>query len=218
MRWLASIAGLGTLLLAGGAYAQSLSEHAAAAAGATIGTAAGKPISNALSGIMGQLDDATATAAKTGNKAKVMIPPGQQAAQNKDAQTNRAGGPSGFSPGFGIDGGAAESGEYVPPRSQSASRRRTAPLKAVPTPTPAVAAVAAEPVKEPTLEEVANVKLGTSEKDLFASLGKPESQVSVPDDDGHLRESCQYWAKGKQLGTVRLDNGQVVRVDVLAGN
>ncbi len=72
MRSLASIAGLGTLLFVAGAYGQTLSEHAAAAAGATIGTAAGKPVANALSGIMGQVDDTTATAAKTGAKAKAM--------------------------------------------------------------------------------------------------------------------------------------------------
>jgi hypothetical protein len=24
---------------------------------------------------------------------------------------------------------------------------------------------------------------------------------------------CQYWSQGKQLGTVRLDNGQVVSVE-----
>ena len=28
------------------------------------------------------------------------------------------------------------------------------------------------------------------------------SQVIVPGDGGHTRESCQYWAKGKQLGTL----------------
>ena len=216
MRSLASIAGLATLLLAGGAYAQSLSEHAAAAAGATIGGAAGKPMSNAMSAIMGQLNDTAADAAKTGNKAKAMIPPQPGTTGNKDAQTNRAGGPGGFSPGFGGDAGAAESSEYVAPRAKSVSRQRTAALRAVPT--PVVAAVVAEPVKEPSLQEVTSVKLGTTEKELFASLGKPESQVIVPADDGHMRESCQYWAKGKQLGTIRLDNGQVVRVDVLAGN
>jgi len=218
MRSLASIAGLGTLLLAGGAYAQGLSEHAAAAAGATIGTAAGKPMASALSGIFGQVDDTTATAAKTGNKAKAVIPPSQRAAEDKDAQTNRAGGPGGFSPGFGVDGGAAETSEYVAPRPKSVSRRQPAPLRAVPTPTPAVAVVVAQPVKEPSLEEVASVKIGTTEKELFAALGMPESRVSVPDDDGHMRESCQYWAKGKPLGTIRLDNGQVVRVEVRAGN
>jgi|SRR5579872_2748445 len=218
MRSIASMAGLGTLLLAGGLYAQSLSEHAAAAAGATIGTAAGKPISGALSGIFNQVDDATATAAKTGNKAKAVIPPPQRTAEDKEAQTNRGSGPGGFSPGFGLDSGAAETNEDVALRPKSVSPRRTAPLRAVPTPAVAVAAVVVEPVKEPSLEEVASVKLGTTEKELFAALGKPESQVIVPADDGHMRESCQYWAKGKQLGTIRLDNGQVVRVEVRIGN
>ncbi|HTS49226.1 MAG TPA: hypothetical protein VMH05_14845 [Bryobacteraceae bacterium] len=215
MRSLATIAGLG-ILLAGGAYAQSLSEHAAAAAGATIGTAAGKPISGALSGIFNQVDDTTATAAKTGNKAKAVVPPAPRTAEDKEAQTNRGGGPGGFSPGFGLDGGAAATNEYVAPRPKSVSRRQTAPLRALPA--PVVAAVVVEPVKEPSLEEVASVKLGTTEKELFAALGKPESQVIVPADDGHMRESCQYWAKGKQLGTIRLDNGQVVRVEVWTGN
>jgi hypothetical protein len=218
MRSIASIGALGTLLLAGGAYAQSLSEHAAAAAGATIGTAAGKPISGALSGIFNQVDDATATAAKTGNKPKVVIPPQVRTAEDKEAQTNRGGGSGGFSPGFGLDAGAGEPSEDVAPRAKSVSRRRTAPLRAVPTSAVVVAAEVVEPVKEPSLEEVASVKLGTSEKELFAALGKPESQVIVPADDGHMRESCQYWAQGKQLGTIRLDNGQVVRVDVRAGN
>jgi len=36
--------------------------------------------------------------------------------------------------------------------------------------------------------------------------------VSIPGDDGHLLEICQYWAKGEPVGTVRLDNGRVVSV------
>jgi hypothetical protein len=56
--------------------------------------------------------------------------------------------------------------------------------------------------------------VGATEKEMLAALGVPESRVSIPDDDGHLRESCQYWAQGRPLGTVRLDNGQVVQVDL----
>jgi hypothetical protein len=37
--------------------------------------------------------------------------------------------------------------------------------------------------------------------------------VVVPDDDGHLREALQYWVKGNPMGTVRLDNGQVVEIE-----
>lgn len=218
MRSLASIAGLGTLLLAAGGYGQTLSEHAAAAAGATIGTAAGKPVANALSGILGQVDETTATAAKTGAKAKAMtttIAPEKRMAGDTAAETNRAGGPGAFSPGFGADAGPGDSD--APQIPLPVARRRAAPVRAVPTPVLAPVVVA-EPVKEPSLEEVASVKLGTNERDLFAALGMPESRVIVPDDDGHMRESCQYWARGRQLGTIRLDNGQVVRVDVRAGN
>ncbi len=217
MRSLASIAGLGTLLLVAGAYGQSLSEHAAAAAGATIGTAAGKPVANALSGIMGQVDNTTATAAKTGAKARAATTTIAPEKRDTAAEANRAGGPGAFSPGFGGVPGPGDDAVQQPQLPRPVARRRAAPVRAVPTPVVAPAVVA-EPVKEPSLEEVASVKLGTNERDLFAALGLPESRVIVPDDDGHMRESCQYWARGRQLGTIRLDNGQVVRVDVRAGN
>ena len=221
MRSLASIAGLGTLLFVAGGYGQTLSEHAAAAAGATIGTAAGKPVANALSGIMGQVDNTTATAAKTGAKAKAMTTTIAPEKRDPAAETNRAGGPGSFSPGFGGAPGPGDD-DAAPQLPRPVARRRAAPVRAVPMPAVASAvgapAVVAEPVKEPSLEEVASVKLGTTENDLFAALGMPESRVIVPDDDGHMRESCQYWARGRHLGTIRLDNGQVVRVEVRAGN
>jgi hypothetical protein len=67
-------------------------------------------------------------------------------------------------------------------------------------------------VREPTVEEVASIKVGTSSSELRAALGTPESRVSIPGDDGHLLEICQYWAKGEAIGTVRLDNGRVISV------
>jgi len=214
MRSLASIA-FGLVAITGTVYAQALSEHAAAAAGATIGTAAGKPIANALGGIFNNVDSTTATAAQTGAKPKATVP--SKAPANPAASVNHGGAPGAFSPGFGDDGavaaGASTNGSTV-----SRSHKRSAPITSAtafysvtPTPIPA-------PVKEPSLEEVAGVKIGTTEKDLFSALGRPESHISVPDDDGHLRESCQYWAGGKQLGTIRLDNGQVVKVEVRAQN
>jgi hypothetical protein len=73
-------------------------------------------------------------------------------------------------------------------------------------------------VKVPTVEGLANIKVGTTEDELFTALGQPSSRVSIPDDHGHLRESCQYWANGRQLGTIRLDNGQVVTVETRPEN
>jgi hypothetical protein len=62
-----------SFFLAAGLDAQSLTEHAAAAAGATIGTAAGKPLSNALGSIFGKLDKDTSQA--TGKPVKKVEKP-----------------------------------------------------------------------------------------------------------------------------------------------
>jgi hypothetical protein len=67
-------------------------------------------------------------------------------------------------------------------------------------------------VKEPTVEQVASIKVGATASELRSTLGAPESRVSIPGEDGHLLEICQYWAKGEPLGTIRLDNGRVVSV------
>jgi hypothetical protein len=69
------------------------------------------------------------------------------------------------------------------------------------------------PQKNLTGEEFALIRVGSTEKEVLAVLGPPSSQVVVPDDDGHLRESLQYWVKGSPMGTVRLDNGRVVQIE-----
>jgi hypothetical protein len=76
-----------------------------------------------------------------------------------------------------------------------------------------IAPIVAEPVvREPSPQDVAGVKVGATSSELRETLGAPESTVSIPGDDGHLLEIRQYWAKGEQVGTVRLDNGRVVSV------
>ncbi len=67
-------------------------------------------------------------------------------------------------------------------------------------------------VKEPTAEDISSIKVGATASELRTALGVPESKVSIPGDDGHLLEICQYWAKGEPVGTIRLDNGRVVSV------
>jgi hypothetical protein len=216
MRALASIAAVGLFAVSGAVYAQALSEHAAAAAGATIGTAAGKPVANALSGIFNNVNATTSAAAQTGAKPKATVVPKTDSATT----IKRGGAPGSFSPGFGGDGGSGASGttdEAAGASASSRSRRRSAPMTGSAAPVITLAPIP-EPVKELSLEEVAGVKIGTTEQDLFAVLGKPASHVTIPDDDGHMRESCQYWSGGKQLGTIRLDNGQVIKVEVRQQN
>ncbi len=216
MRSLRAFAILGSLALAGGVSAQSLAEHAAAAAGATVGTAAGKPISNALTKIFGQTDHATATAA--GTKAKVPVKP---TTISSEKATTRVSGSAPASSGSG-GGALGETGAAIERShaSRPASRRHEAPVTAtVQFSAPFQIPTAAEkPRKEPSIEDLESIKLGATHSDLLPVLGKPASQVIIPDDDGHLRESCQYWANGRQIGTIRLDNGQVVKVEVYSRN
>lgn len=78
MRSFAAIALFGTFVSIANLQAQSLAEHGAAAAGATIGTAAGKPISNAVTKIFGQVDDQAKSASKTNVKVVRPAPTGEK--------------------------------------------------------------------------------------------------------------------------------------------
>jgi hypothetical protein len=193
-------------------HGQALTEHAAAAAGATIGTAAGKSLSNSLTNIFGETDKQTAKAAKPDAKKEskpVTNPaPDPLAAKSKPGPAGEA-----FAP--------------LPASSSSQSRRARKPIAqdetaaALPPEVDVnpitIAPVIAEP-KVPTVEDIASIQVGTTESDLLAALGPPSSHVIIPDDDGHLREICQYFANGQALGTVRLDNGQVASVETRRGN
>jgi hypothetical protein len=196
MRSLATTALLGSFLLVTGVQGQSLSEHAAAAAGATIGTAAGKPLSNAITKIFGQVDnDAQKAAGVKAEPKKPVKAPVPDTAASPDLALK----PSGQS---------APSSSEPRRRTTSSAAPRAAYLPVTATPT-----IVQEPARrEPTAEELANVKVGATESDVLAALGQPESRVTIP-DDGHLLQICQYWANGQPLGTIRLDNGQVVSVE-----
>jgi hypothetical protein len=207
MRSLAPVAVLGSFLLVTAAQAQSLAEHAAAASGATIGTAAGKPLSNAITKIFGQTDTATKKAASAPSITKTPAKPEAEAAPLIQAAPQAGGGSL---PSMG--GGSA------PSRHGGFAARRGAAEYASITPPPPVAAYVEEPSrKEPTAEELASIQVGASEQEMITALGQPESKVTIP-DDGHMVQICQYWSKGKQLGTVRLDNGQVVNIETRTQN
>lgn len=204
MRAFAVSALVGSLLLTTGAGAQSLAEHAAAASGATIGTAAGKPLSNAITKIFGQTDATTKKAASASIETKA---PARPAVEPAPAVQGAPQGGGSEAPSIG--GGA------TPSRHGGYSHRPAQEqyLSVKPIANPAAVAYVEEPArKEPTAEELAAIQVGLSEKELVDALGKPASKVTIP-DDGHLVEICQYWANGKQIGTVRLDNGQVVNVN-----
>jgi hypothetical protein len=216
MRSLAMIA-LGSFVASTCLTGQSLSEHAAAAAGATVGTAAGKPLGTALGKIFGDVDKSTSNA----SGAKVVKPPQPkvQVTTSAPALAPAPSAPLGASGGSGESGGSSGAGSAVA-STRHTSRRRESPAAAAPLASAPITPVVVEPVvpvvKEPSVEEIAAVKVGATSHELEAALGAPESRVSIPDDDGHLLEICQYWSKGQPLGTVRLDNGRVVSVQTRA--
>jgi hypothetical protein len=103
-------------------------------------------------------------------------------------------------------------------RSEPETAPDSAPAKPPPAPpAPLVPTVQAVPPGPPqknlTGAEFRQIHVGSSEKEVLTVLGPPSSRVVVPDDDGHLRETLQYWVKGVPMGTVRLDNGHVVQIE-----
>jgi len=207
MRSLALTALLGSFIASTCLLGQSLTEHAAAAAGATIGTAAGKPLGTALGRVFGEVEkaDAPKTAKPMPAKAAAVAPP----AATELAPV--AAGSSGGGGGGEIAAGGSGGSKSAP--SRHPSHRSELPLEPVPVAVEPIQPIIVEPiVKEPSAQEVAGIQVGATSSEMSAVLGPPESKVSIPGDDGHLLEICQYWSKGEPVGTIRLDNGRVVSV------
>ncbi len=209
MRSFALAALLGSLVASNGLVAQSLTEHAAAAAGATIGTAAGKPLGTALGKVFGDVDKSTSTAATPKTAKPIVVKPAEARAHAPVAPTAYAGGGGSSVGSVGSGGGGGSSHRSVRRREREVDAEVLPPAPATPIIVPVAAQIV---VKEPTVEEVGSIKVGTTSSELRDTLGAPESRVSIPGDDGHLLEICQYWAKGEAVGTVRLDNGRVISV------
>ena len=102
------------------------------------------------------------------------------------------------------------------PVSEKASEANAAPSQSRPT-APVIPTVAPAPPGPPqkslTGDEFKLIHIGFTEKQVLQVLGPPSSQIVVPDDDDHLRETLQYWVKGVPTATVRLDNGRVVAIE-----
>jgi len=218
MRLLATVAVAGSLLSIANLQAQSLAEHGAAAAGATIGTAAGKPLSGAITKIFGDTDNEVKTVNRGITKPSTRTPPPAENLAPAGSPPSAAAGSGDVGPSGSSGGSATLSPGALEGSHRAAVRRRkpgasTAVLQPLPAPITPPAFVEPPAPKQPTVQEVAGIQVGASEQDVLAALGVPASRVTIPDDDGHLRESFQYWANGSQLGTIRLDNGSVISVE-----
>src|SRR5579863_4035044 len=207
MRSLALSALLGSLVASTSLVGQSLTEHAAAAAGATIGTAVGKPIGTELGHVFGNVDK-TMLKAGTTKPAKATTATATKPAPDASPATTASTPVVPQSSAGGTTAGSAEvpAGGGGGGSSHHSARRNQAPVETAPVAAAPIVPVVAEPViKEPTVDEVASIKVGVTSSELRAALGAPQSTISIPDDDGHLREVLQYWAKGEPIGVIRLD-------------
>ncbi len=228
MRSLALAALVGSFVASSTLVGQSLTEHGAAAAGATIGTAAGKPLGTAIGGIFGTVDKTAATAA-TPKTAKPVAdksamakpspvtspsPAAPQASSGSAATVSAPGGGGGHAVGAGGDagGGSGAAGPSSGPSRHHVARRPQPEVQPQAVAAPIVPLVEQPVVREPTAQDAAKIRVGATASEVGTALGVPESKVSIPDENGHLVEICQYWAGGQPVATVRLDNGRVVSV------
>ena len=105
----------------------------------------------------------------------------------------------------------------APSAESAGSTEPTTPRPATQSPAPLVPTVQRVPPGPPqknlTGAEFSQIHVGSSEKEVLTVLGPASSKEVVPDDDGHMRETLQYWVKGVPMGTVRLDNGHVVQIE-----
>lgn len=183
---------IAALFLVSVAHAQALTEHAAAAAGAVVGTGGGKVLSNVLDGALNK-------AASTGTDAVAAPKP-------KPVETKPAAAPPSATP-------QPTSTATV---SKHARAPRTAPLfphsedRMVQT-SAALVEPAPAPRLRPSPDDFAKLKEGSPRQDVLATLGMPASHITIP-DEGHLLETMTYYDGKRQLGAVRLDNGQVISV------
>jgi len=200
-------------LLAGGmAMGQTLTDHAAAIAGASAGVAGGRVVSDALSRVLESASDTTGAAAAETKKADT-----KKADRSARSATAKSGSVS-VSPGPAAPAFAAPSPGFAasspgpsaparPWRAPSADRSvASSGLPAfehfdMPPPPPAV-----------TPAELRAIALGSSRLDVVGKVGIPAAQITM-DDDGHLVEILEYTANGRRVGSVHCSDGRVESVD-----
>ncbi len=182
------------LLLGVAASAQSLVEHAAAAAGGSIGGVAGKKVGEGLAGIFNKVDVSAAKAAKSGAS---KTPLGEAADEFME-----------------VGPGVPRSAPSVPPPPPL---HRAAVRKVARTPAPVPAAPAAPaapppPAPQPTRDDLRKAETGMS-RDALLQMGPPAVRITMF-EDGHLLEIYRYMAEDTIVGVVRLIDGTVAAVQM----
>jgi hypothetical protein len=188
-----------TIAASGAIWGQAMTEAAAAAAGGSIGDAAGKKVSEGISAVFQKVDQTTAKAAKATAPAKPVFGPGSL-----------------IQVGAGAPAGAQRGSDSVPPPPPLPHTNLPRP-SAVPPPVVVAKAAPVAPLPPPpppvvTADDLRNVAPGTSRDDLMR-VGPWASRITMF-DDGHLTEVYRYTSKETTVGVVRLADGAVSKVEV----
>jgi hypothetical protein len=180
-------------MLTCGLSAQSITEAAAAAAGASIGGAAGKKVSDGFTAVMEKVGKQTA-----------------KAAEDKDAKSKGA---SKSGPLLEVGPGApVEALDSVPPPPPA---RRAARRPAPPVRTPAPAAILPEPSRPApvaTADDLRGIAQGMNREEVL-KIGAPAVRITMA-EEGRLVEVYRYMAGERHVGMVQLSNGAVSNVQV----
>lgn len=222
------------MTMAGSVFAQTITEVGVAAAGGTVGGAAGKSISDQLTNVFGKVDDHTKAAAKQ-DPAKQAAPkpaPANTEQPSTEAKVAKPDPPAASAPATPKPAAKPKAGRAsaehsprektqhisggVPEPPPAPSRAVAFPPPAPPPPAPPAPAPVAAPVQPPppvvTAKDLETVAPGTPRADLL-KLGTPASRILMF-DDGHLMEIFSYAANNGMFGVVRLTDGEVSRVEI----
>jgi len=192
---------------------QTITEFGAAAAGGTVGGAAGKKVSDGISNIFEKVDQRTSAAASTA--APKTVAPARPAAPLMDVSPGVVGtalpatAPK-AAPKAPVTRASVNDNVPAPPPLPGETVRRPEPPK-IQRPVPVIV-VAPPPPPPVTPEDLRGITLGESRGDVL-KLGAPASRISMF-DDGHFLEIYRYMSGDITFGVVRVSDGEVSKVDV----
>jgi hypothetical protein len=177
------------------ASGQSMRQGGAVLAGTTVGSAAGKKVSDGIDARLKKTSKALDTASKTGTKQDVPTPPLLQVGAGVPA---------------GVPKAEANNVPPPPPRRIAAAPKPAKP-RAVSVPMVMSAVIPEGPPPAPVNVDLAGFHNGM-DRDSALALGNPSARITMY-EDGHLMEIYQYRNQTLASGTVRLRDGAVWAIE-----
>jgi hypothetical protein len=219
-------------VLAISAGAQSMTEFGAAAAGGSVGGAAGKKVSEGITAVFGKVDQQAKAAAKE-DPAKTETPAAISSSAISSASAPIVSGPARSAPARVAAPAARPAPSKRTPAATSRKRVQPASVPDPPalsshladtkTPEPApppqplveVAAMILPPPAPPevTADTLRSIVPGATRGDVL-KLGTPGLRLTMFGDEGHLLEIYSYMTEGATFGVVRLSDGSVSKVEL----